>query len=525
MMRRILNKKYNLYNGIIRCFLPIIITLLIIAIFLTVFCCSNNEGNASWWCSHLATTIILITAIAALLVQESLKENLQQIIVSILPVIALIGVLAAICNRSQNPSLYAMSVTMSAPTLLFFMREERNMVRFTALCLFIVCFFCVANSKSRTGCIAMVISTFFILPIFIKIRIKLLASIAFIIIMCVTGILFFTKADSSLGRKFILERSIDMIREKPGGRGIGGFESDYMEFQAVYFEHNNDEVAEILADDIKHPLNEFVKIAVDYGIITLILIIPVIAFVLYKLYSHKNSFSVAAFHFSLILLVWCCFSYPLSTPFVQLFIWIYTLPCIINIKIINRKGVKIIIGIVLIISTCIEGKATIDDCKWNVAIKEYHKGNIDKAMRVFQKYDSYLIDKGKLLYSLATIEYNNKNYAQCIEICKKCKQYISSYELEIMIANSYMLANDFTNAEKHYIKAEHMCPNRFIPLYQRFKIYREKGEWDKMLVLGNIILNKKIKVPSRKIDIILNNVKYELQRNRHTSEPKIVINK
>lgn len=513
-MKRILNKKYNLDNGIIRYFLLIIIALLVIAIFLTIFCCSNNEGNTSWWCSHLATTIIFITAITALLVQKSLKENIQKIIAPTLLMIALIGVSAAICNSPQNPSLYAMSVTMSAPALLFFIREKRKIVRFTALCLFIICFFCVAKSNSRTGCIAMVISTFFILPIFIKIRIKLFVSIAFIIIMCVTGILFFTKADSSLGRKFILERSIDMILEKPRGWGIGGFESDYMEFQAAYFEHNNDEVAEILADDIKHPLNEFVKIAVDYGIITLILIIPIIAIVLYKLYSHKDRFCNIAFHFSLILLVWCCFSYPLSTPFVQLLIWVYALPCIIKTKkIINRKGVKIIIGIVLIISTCIEGKATIDDCKWNAAIDEYQKGNIDKAMRVFQKYDSYLIDKGKLLYSLATIEYNNKNYAQCIEICKKCKLYISSYEFEIMIANSYMLTNDFINAEKHYIKAEHMCPNRFIPLYQRFKIYREKGEWDKMLALGNIILNKRIKIPSRKIDIILNNVKYELQKN------------
>lgn len=508
-----LNKKYNLYDGIIRYFLPIIITLLVIAIFLTVFYSRNNEGNASWWCSHLATIIIFITAIAALLVQKSLEEDIQKIFAPTLLMIVLIGVSAAICNSLQNPSLYAMSVTMSAPALLFFMREKRKMVRFTALCLFIVCFFCIVKSNSRTGCIAMVISTFFILPIFIKIRIKLLATIAFIIIMCVTGILFFTKTDSSLGRKFILERSTEMIREKPGGRGIGGFERDYMEFQATYFEHNNDEAAEILADDIKHPLNEFVKIAVDYGVITLILIIPIIALVLYKLYSRKDRFYDVAFHFSLILLVWCCFSYPLSTPFVQLLIWVYALPCIIKRRIINRKGVKIIIGIVLIIATCIEGKATIDDCKWNVAIDEYQKGNIDKAMRVFQKYDSYLINKGKLLYSLATIEYNNKNYTQCIEICKKCKLYISSYELEIMIANSHMLTNDFINAEKHYIKAEQMCPNRFIPLYQRFKIYREKGDWDKMRTLGNIILNKRIKIPSRKIDIILNNVKYELRRN------------
>lgn len=73
-MKRILNKKYNLDNGIIRYFLLIIIALLVIAIFLTIFCCSNNEGNTSWWCSHLATTIIFITAITALLVQKSLKR-------------------------------------------------------------------------------------------------------------------------------------------------------------------------------------------------------------------------------------------------------------------------------------------------------------------------------------------------------------------------------------------------------------------------------------------------------------------
>lgn len=507
-----LNKKYNFYDGIIRSYWPIIMTLLVIALFLTIFCGRNNESNFSWWCSHLVTTIIFITAIAVLLVQESLKEKIQQIFASTLLVIALIGVFAAICNSSQNPSLYAMSVTMSAPALLFFMQDKRNTVKFTALCLFVVCFICVAKSKSRTGCIAMTISTFFALPIFINIKIKQFIPIALITIICITGILFFTKSNSSSGRKFILERSIEMIREKPEGRGMHGFESDYMEFQASYFEHNNNEEAAILANDIKHPLNEFVKIAVDFGVITLILIIPVITFVLYKLYSRRNSFCVAAFHFSLILLVWCFFSYPLSTPFVQLFIWIYTLPCIINIKIINRKDIKIIISIVFIIATCIEGKATIDDYKWNVAIKEYHKGNINKAMQVFQEYDSYSIDKGKLMYSLATIEYNNKNYTQCIEICKKCKEYISSYKLEIMIANSYMLTYDFANAEVHYIKAGHMCPNRFIPLYQRFKIYRARNDIENMIEVGSIILNKRIKVPSRKIDIILNNVKYELQK-------------
>ena len=56
-----------------------------------------------------------------------------------------------------------------------------------------------------------------------------------------------------------------------------------------------------------------------------------------------------------------------------------------------------------------------------------------------------------------------------------------------------------------------MCPNRFVPLYKQFNIYKEQGDTAKMKSIGNEILTKKIKVHSRKIDIILNNVRYELQ--------------
>lgn len=90
------------------------------------------------------------------------------------------------------------------------------------------------------------------------------------------------------------------------------------------------------------------------------------------------------------------------------------------------------------------------------------------------------------------------------------KQYIPSYDLEVMIANCHMFLGNFNKADEHYIKAGYMCPNRFVPLYQRFKIYKQLGKTTKMQILGNNILKKKIKVPSKEIDIILNNVKYEL---------------
>ena len=57
-----------------------------------------------------------------------------------------------------------------------------------------------------------------------------------------------------------------------------------------------------------------------------------------------------------------------------------------------------------------------------------------------------------------------------------------------------------------------MCPNRFVPLYKQFKIYKEQGDTARMISIENEILTKKIKVHSRKIDIINNNVRFEMQR-------------
>ena len=62
-----------------------------------------------------------------------------------------------------------------------------------------------------------------------------------------------------------------------------------------------------------------------------------------------------------------------------------------------------------------------------------------------------------------------------------------------------------------------MCPNRFVPLYKKFKIYKEQGDTARMISIGNEILTKKIKVHSRKIDIILNNVRYELQKFKESN--------
>ena len=139
-------------------------------------------------------------------------------------------------------------------------------------------------------------------------------------------------------------------------------------------------------------------------------------------------------------------------------------------------------------------------------------------MQVFDRWEELHIDKGAMLFSLATVEYNNKDYHKWIEACIKCSNHLASYDLEFLLANSYLFTGNYTNALEHFETAHNMCPNRFVPLYKQFKIYKAQGDTVRMISTGNEILAKRVKVPSRKIDIILNNVRYELQKISNNDE-------
>jgi hypothetical protein len=75
-----------------------------------------------------------------------------------------------------------------------------------------------------------------------------------------------------------------------------------------------------------------------------------------------------------------------------------------------------------------------------------------------------------------------------------------------------MYTNQLVDAEKAYITAHHMCPVRFIPLYNLFKIYKQIGDIKSLRRIGNQILSKEIKVYSPEIEIIRHNTEVELQR-------------
>lgn len=413
----------------------------------------------------------------------------------------------------SNPSIFSMSITMYMPALLYFYPNKSKVLKATILTLYLLSITAVAMSQSRTGIICMIVCGIYILWKTFRFKAKYLFGATLAISIIAASLLLFVKSESTTGRQFILERSLEMIKEKPFGRGSNGFLQNYMDFQAEYFRNNTNEEAAMLADNMRHPLNEYIHIAINYGLPAIAAILLLTVILVYRKQKENSNESHTFLLTATMLAIWMMFSYPLSQPFTWNIIYIAMLLFVCNNNLRAYRSIKGIIIISASVSIFIIGSNYNYRHQWEKAVEIYHTHEQKtNAFVVFDKLKDIYGNDAEFLYSYATLLYNEKQYEQAISVAEKCDSVSANYDLEILLANSYMFVGELGKAEKHYIQACNMCPNRFIPLYKLFKIYKQLGDTEKMLKVGNIILNKKIKVPSQKIDIILNNVKYELKK-------------
>ena len=471
-----------------------------------------GSHDVVWWESHIPALTFAALLLLQLCIPDRFRQSEKAAFSSAMLVLAISGVAAVFLADRTNTSIYAMAITLSVPSMLYIADTGRKGIKAVLCISFIICFVAVAKSSSRTGIIVMSLSAIYLLWQLFRFKKKYAFAASLGAVLLLATLLFFVKKDSSNGRAFILENTVAMIAEKPAGWGKRGFEANYMYRQAEYFRNNNNETAAMLADDIKHPLNEFLYIAVNYGVHILLLAVMGVVILIILLYKRHTKESRSTLHFMALLVIWCCFSYPFSVSFVPVMLlgYITELP---GVEQLRRKWYLCYPAVMLLLLYAgISLRAFNDEREWNTAITEYRRGNRETAMQVFDRWEELHINKGAMLFSLATIEYNNKDYDKCIEVCNMFSNHLASYDLEFVLANSYLFAGNSEKALEHFGVAHNMCPNRFVPLYKQFKIYKAQGDTVRMISIGNEILAKRVKVPSRKIDIILNNVRYELQK-------------
>lgn len=407
----------------------------------------------------------------------------------------------------DNPAGLALFVCLCVPFAGLFTSKRREWLwRMVGILVICVLTTSLLATKSRTG--LMTLGLMFVMLLLCgksKVLKGLLVKVATcILVMIVIGVYVFKqKEDSTDGRRFILERTWELICERPVvGHGGGGFNKEYMLRQADYFKDNPDSKCSVLADDVRHPLNEFAKVWVEYGVIGPVLLLSLMAIPAFLLWRKDDKLCRSLLMSLMIIFVFSCFSYPFNYPVTWVLLaWSYMKILSLLEKKLESNVVKNFVrGAFLaasVLSALTLTKEFQYEHKWYRASQYALHGRFAEVASVYKELYGHYDANPYFLYNYTAELYHAGLFEDALNIAKECRGYWPSYNLELLSGDicRRMCKND--NAIMHYITAGHMCPSRFAPLEGLYYTYIAKGDTANAAEMSQVIASKSMKVVSQ----------------------------
>lgn len=413
---------------------------------------------------------------------------------------------SVITGTFDNPAGLALYVCLCLPFTVMLILGGKKWWQRTAGLLLTASFIAILSiSKSRTGLIsAGIIIAMALLSSKSRIFKNTTAKIALTIgIFIAIGVYVTTqKHDSTSGRRFILERTWELICEAPfTGHGEGGFNREYMKRQADFFMKNPDSKYAMLADEVRHPLNEFAKAWVEYGALTPLLLLALIVVPIIMLWKKKRLHYRAMSMAMTTILVFSCFSYPFNYPvtwvimimgYVQLFSQLIAADRVF----MRKQLIKSVFLLASILVLTVLFKMYSNERKWYLASQYALHGDFAEAEPLYKQLKAHYANNPYFLYNYTAELYHAGLFDDAVKTAKECREYWSGYNLELLTGDIYRKLNQYDNAIQSYQMASNMCPSRFAPLEGLYYTYLNKGDTTNARNISNIISTKKMKVIS-----------------------------
>ncbi len=397
----------------------------------------------------------------------------------------------------DNPAGFAAALCAGLPFALCFFRNRRKRVRFFAAAAALVMMGAIFLSYSRAGIVSViVIALFWLFPLIHRIRGFRWA--LFVLLPVLLAGLYFLKKDSADGRLLIWRCSLEMVADKPVfGHGPGGFTAHYMNYQADYFRVHPDSPYAQLADYVHHPYNEYLRVAVDYGLFGLA-VLAVLGYFVARRYRRRETIdpAIRAAGLSLVSIgTFSLFSYPFLYPFT----WVMALFCLWII--FGRPwpvhaAVRIVAGIAAVsvcVLTLLDMRCRLDWCKAN---RIPLAGNTELIQARYERLYGYFAHDRFFLYNYAVKLSDLGRYDRSLAVAGECGRIWADYYLQLVSGNDCMKLERYDQAEEYFRQAAAMCPARFIPPYKLARIYAATGSTAEARAVAAAILEKEIKVPS-----------------------------
>ncbi len=417
-----------------------------------------------------------------------------------------------ICGSFDNPAGYAASLVMLFPFALQLVGRKSVWMKALGGLSAIAIVAAVVMSQSRAGMVALSVVALFwlygIYPVDILKRLSRgvrMAAGGVVVLALVAG-LYFLKKDSANGRLLIWQSSARMIVDKPLlGHGVGGFQREYMLYQAGFFKDHPDSSFAMLSDIVKHPFNEYLLLFVEHGLLG-ILFLGLIVYLLIKNWrlhpSEENRYAGLCL---IGLALFSCFSYPLNYPFVRLMA-VFAAAVVMRDEVRMWLFSRIVVYVVkpVMIISClgllfVSGMMCCDEYRWcDIA----HRSLVGETLHVLPDYARlrktmnrnalFLYNYGAELNYIGEWEQSNK-------LLQECARYYNDIDLQLLLADNYTQIRQYRKAEQCLLLAHQMIPNRFVPLYRLALLCKETGRSNRAQALARIIVRKPVKVISPEV--------------------------
>lgn len=408
----------------------------------------------------------------------------------------------------DNPAGLALSICVALPYTAW-KAASSHVARTKAACAIISLLYCsvIVMSGSRTGLLSAALCLTCLLLHIVRSRMSGkrwvkpgTAIFAALMIGAVVTHVCESKRDSTNGRSFILRRSLEMAMERPvAGWGTGGFEREYMLKQAAYFSNNPNSEYAMLADEVQHPLNEFMYVQVNHGIVgTLFLVTALLVPAFAYLFGRKRAMRPLMLPL-LTVTLFSCFSYPFHYPVAWMVVglaWTAIVSHPICMKPLKRKmsyGILLFSGLAAITVISVDAY---HETLWHSSLRQSVRGKHTEAMKGYEAVYDYFRNDRYFLYSYSMAAFMASDFDRAYQLAEECGKCWSSYNVQLLSGDICFYKHDYNKAVRHFQTASMMCPARFAPLEGLYKVYDQTGDTAKMDSVSRLISEKSVKVVS-----------------------------
>ena len=331
---------------------------------------------------------------------------------------------------------------------------------------------------------------------------------AFVIVGLIAAglaVLFRSKAASTYGRQIIYYTTLNMVKDAPLlGHGRDGFAREYMDYQAEYLKTVGSGQLLLLSDNVSHPLNEYLLLAVNHGICGLTVALTVAVWLLVMTIRRWQDAKLNTLMFCAAIGTLSLFSYPFRYPLTLLStVLCFRDPLEHAVRTIYNKSriIRFIPAAALVISSVPALRWYKAQTEWKEITDNLRDDKHTATMlreKTIPHTDAVLLDNGRYLYSRAVVNYYAERFEESLADAVGSRNKIAAYDTEMLLGNIHERLGSYSDAEKHYIMASEMCPSRLSPLYSLFLLYERQEDTVRMEETARIIMQKPVKIMNRK---------------------------